>query len=153
MARALIFILFLTLTGLFALINWTAFSAPTTLSLGLTTVEAPLGLIMLGLLVLLCIAFSAWAITLQGQALMDARRLGKDLQAQRELADKAEASRFTELRSHLDSAIAGVQRSVEQQGNSVAASLAELEDRLERGGLAAAPTGSRGSLPAPYQGS
>lgn len=148
MARALIFILFLSLTGLFALLNWTAFSAPTTLSLGLISVEAPLGLIMLGLLVLLCIAFSAWAIMLQGQALMDARRLGKDLQAQRELADKAEASRFTELRNHVDAAIAGVQRSVEQQGNSLAASLAELEDRLERSGIAL-PTRPRGSLPPP----
>ena len=156
MARALTFILILTLIGLFALINWTAFSAPTTLSLGVTTVEAPIGLIMLGLLLLLCIAFSAWAMTLQGQALMDARRLGKDLHAQRELADKAEASRFTELRTHLDGAIASLQRSIEQQGNSVAASLGELEDRLERGGVELPPR-QRSTLPAPlsttpYQG-
>jgi hypothetical protein len=130
MARALVFVLFLVLTGLFALLNWTAFNTPTTLSLGLTSVAAPIGLIMLGLLAVVCLAFTAWAITLQGHALMDARRLGRDLQAQRELADKAEASRFTELRAHLDATVAEIKRSIEQQGNSVAASLGELEDRL-----------------------
>ena len=134
MARALVFVLFLVLTGLFALLNWSAFNTPTTLSLGLTSVEAPIGLIMLGLLAVVCLAFTAWAITLQGHALMDARRLGRDLQAQRELADKAESSRFTELRAHLDTTVAEIKRSIEQQGNSVAASLGELEDRLAQPG-------------------
>jgi uncharacterized protein YlxW (UPF0749 family) len=132
MTRVLVLCLLVAFTVVFALLNWTAFAAPTTLSLGFTSVQAPLGLIMLVLLGAVCIAFTAWAISLQGHALMDARRLTKDLQTQRDLADKAEASRFTELRAHLDAALAEQRRTVEQQANSLAASLAELEDRLER---------------------
>lgn len=132
MARPLAFVLFLLLIGLFAVLNWPAFAAPTTVSLFFATVEAPIGFIMLGLLAIVCVAFTAWAISIQGHALMDARRMTKELQAQRDLADKAEASRFTELRAHLDAGLAETRRVVEQQGNSLAASLAELEDRLER---------------------
>ncbi len=132
MTRVLALCLLVLFTAVFALLNWTAFAATTPLSLGVTTVDAPLGLIMLGLLVAICIAFTAWAISLQGRALMDARRMTKELQAQRDLADKAEASRFTELRAYLDTALAESRRTVEQQSNSLAASIAVLEDRLDR---------------------
>lgn len=132
MTRLLALILVLVLTGLFALMNWTAFATPQPLTLGVTTVDAPLGLIMLGLLALVCIAFTGWALSLQAGALRESRRMTRELQLQRDLADKAEASRFTELRTHLDAALAEQQRAIEQQGNSLAASLAELEDRMER---------------------
>lgn len=132
MTRVLALCLLVLFTAVFALLNWTAFSTLMPLSLGVTTVEAPLGLIMLGLLAVICIAFTAWAIALQGHALMDARRMTKDLQAQRDLADKAEASRFTELRAYLDTALAESRQTVEQQSNSLAASIAVLEDRLDR---------------------
>ncbi|GAP38306.1 hypothetical protein ISF6_4764 [Piscinibacter sakaiensis] len=128
----LVLCLVLLLTGVFALLNWTAFATPMPLSLGVTTVEAPLGLIMLGLVVVLSVAFVAWALALQAQALMDTRRMTRELQTQRELADKAEASRFTELRAHLDQALAEQRRHVEQQANGLAAAVAELEDRLDR---------------------
>ena len=132
MTRVLSLCLLVLFTALFALVNWAAFATPTALSLVVTNVNAPLGLIMLGLLIVVCIAFTAWAISLQGRALMDARRMTKDLQVQRDLADKAEASRFTELRAHLDAALAESRRTVEQQANSLAASIAVLEDRLDR---------------------
>ncbi len=131
MSRVLALCALLAFIGLFALLNWPAFTAVAPLSLGLTTVEAPLGLIMLALLFVVCVAFTTWALALQATALMDARRLTKDVQTQRELADKAEASRFTELRTHLDATLAELRRHVEQQGNSLAASLGELEDRLD----------------------
>src|SRR5438045_5379482 len=101
MIRALIFFGVLVLVGLFAAINWPVFSALTPLSLGLTTVQAPLGLIMLGLVAFLCVLFTVWVISLQAASLMDARRQTRELQAQRDLADRAEASRFTELRGDL----------------------------------------------------
>ncbi len=101
MVRALAFFLVLVLVGLFALINWGAFSALTTLSLGVTTVQAPLGVIMLGLVGFLCVLFTVWVISLQASSLAAARRQTRELQAQRDLADRAEASRFTELRTEL----------------------------------------------------
>src|SRR5213075_3578550 len=82
MIRALAFFLVLVLVGSFALLNWDAFSALIPLSLGLTTVQAPLGLIMLGLVAFLCVLFTVWVISLQAASLMDARRQTRELQAQ-----------------------------------------------------------------------
>jgi uncharacterized integral membrane protein len=136
MVRALVFFLVLVLVGLFALINWTAFSALTPLSLGVTTVQAPLGLIMLGFIAFLCVLFTVWVISLQAGALMESRRQTRELQAQRDLADRAEASRFTELRTELMARLDRLQTesriAVEQNGNALAAQLGELEDRLAR---------------------
>jgi uncharacterized integral membrane protein len=155
MARAFALFSVLLLVGLFALINWPAFTALTPLSLVFTTVQAPLGLIMLGLALFLSLLFTMWAISLQAGMLSETRRQSRELQAQRELADSAEASRFVELRNHLTtelqrasqrsaeghgellkriSHIEGALRlTLEQTANSVAASVGELEDRLERG--------------------
>jgi uncharacterized integral membrane protein len=101
MIRALVFSVILLLAGLFALLNWTAFTATTTLSLGYTTVQAPLGLIMLGLLVFMTVLFTVWAISLQASVMFETRRYARKLQVQRDLVEKAETSRFTELRSFL----------------------------------------------------
>ena len=143
MLRAIVFVLLIALVGLFALINWSAFSALTPLSLGFTTVQAPLGLIMLGLVAFLCVLFTVWVISLQAGSLMDSRRQTKELQAQRDLADKAEASRFTELRTALMARLDRLQDesrlALEQSGNSVAAHIGQLEDRLERARLLSPP--------------
>jgi uncharacterized integral membrane protein len=154
MARALALFAVLAFTGLFALLNWPAFAAPTPLSLGFTTVEAPLGLIMLGAATFITVLFVVWAVTMQAGALRDVRRMTRDLQVQRDLADRAEASRFTELRNFFAAELAVVAQQSEtsriatlgrldrlqsemrilldQSANSLAASLGELEDRLER---------------------
>ncbi len=136
MARALSFFVILLLIGLFAALNWDAFLAVTPLSLGVTTVRAPLGLIMLGLVAFLCLLFTVWVIALQANTLRDARRQTKELQAQRDLADSAEASRFTDLRAQMTARLDALQHElrvgIEQSGNTVAAHLGELEDRLER---------------------
>lgn len=146
-------LLLLLLAGLFALLNWPAFAATTTLSLGFTTVQASPALVMLVLVALLGMAYVASVVYLQGAALLESRRLGKELQTQRELADKAEASRFTELREFMTSELQRVvqasaesrasllqrmeqleqrqQLALEETGNSLSAYIGELEDRLE----------------------
>lgn len=139
MTRAIAFFLILLLVGLFALLNWDVFSAATPLSLGVTSVHAPLGIIMLGLIAFLCVLFTVWVISLQAGALVESRRQTKELQAQRALADSAEASRFTELRTHLMARLDTLQNELrlttEQHSNTVAAHLGQLEDRLERARL------------------
>lgn len=137
------------------ILNWEAFVTPTELSLGFAQVALPLGLTLLSLLVLLTVIFLVHAVYLQGTVLLDTRRHTKELQANRELADKAEASRFTALREFIAAELAtqaarqaeaqqalmariaeleqASQTFTEQTGNSLAASLGELEDRLERG--------------------
>jgi cytochrome c biogenesis factor len=101
MVRALVFSVILLLVGLFALLNWTTFTATTPLSLGYTTVHAPLGLIMLGVLVFFTVLFTVWAISLQASVMRETRRYARELQVQRDLVEKAETSRFTELRTLL----------------------------------------------------
>src|SRR5205814_7682456 len=85
--RTLFLFLVLAVTALFALLNWSAFTAPTTLSLVFGTVEAPLGLIMLGVVFVLGVMCLAYLIYVQGSALVESRRHSKTLQAHRGLAE------------------------------------------------------------------
>ncbi len=96
MLSTLLLLIIVAITGL-ALLNWDALSVVTAVSVGLATFDAPLGLLMLGLTALLAVLLVAYVLSLQGSVLLETRRHTKEMQAQRELADKAEASRFTEL--------------------------------------------------------
>lgn len=159
--RILFILIVLAVIGGFAALNWGNFTTPTTLSLGVAVVEAPLGLVMLGLLGLMTALFLVFVISGQASALMETRRYTRELQAQRELADRAEASRLNDLRTYLETemkAITGthaestgalqarldklefdLRTSVEQSGNTLAAYIGELEDRLERSNPGATP--------------
>ncbi len=96
--RTILILVVLGAIALFAALNWEAFAAPTTLRLGFGTVEAPLGLIMLGLIALLAFLFLVFVTYLQTSVLIEGRRHARELEAQRELAERSEASRYTELR-------------------------------------------------------
>jgi len=126
-----------------AALNWGTLATPTLMSLGFMQVTAPLGMIMLGLTVLLGILFIAYVIYLQSSVLLETRRHTKEMQVQRDLADKAEASRFTELRNFLEAQEnthmsrnaerhAALIARVEQLENTLAAHVGQLEDRLDR---------------------
>lgn len=173
MTRALFLFFVVLLIGVFALLNWPAFTAPTALSLFFTTVQAPLGLIMLSLLFILALLFTVWAISLQATTLIETRRTTRELHAQRELADKAEASRFVELRSFLTAELLRVsqaayesradvlgrmdrmqdelRQSLEHQSNALAATIGELDDRLERGHLPPPEITNRGDPTPPLR--
>ena len=122
-SRTLVLLLIVAATAALAVLNWTALSEPSPISLGVTTVDAPLGLIMLGLTVLLGVFFIAYVLSLQGSVLLDTPRHTKEMQAQRELPDKAEASRFTELRAFLEN-------QHQQTQSQLMARLDALESRL-----------------------
>lgn len=154
--------------SIFVALNWTAFVSPTTISLGVTAVQAPLGLIMLAATVALCGLLLAHILLQQAVAVLELRRAAKDLHAQRELADRAEASRFTELRGALDEGLRGLEtRDLAALGGlreqlagieerliaradestlSLTAHLGEIEDKLDRVlDTASADAGSRSS--------
>jgi hypothetical protein len=140
----------LALLAFFGFMNWPVLNAPVPLWLGVTTITAPLGTVMLvlfgGFVVLMLIEQSA--------ALAETRRYARDLDAQRRLADQAEASRFTELRTYLSGELAQSQQrlvdmqgaliarvdqlerslrmALDQQANSLAAVIGELDDRIEQ---------------------
>jgi hypothetical protein len=115
----------LAAVAVFAALNWSVIMAPTTLSLGFAEVQAPLGLVLLGLIALLSVLFLVYVVYLQSSVLLEARRHARELQASRELADQAEASRFTQLRAHLDTRLTDIE-------HSLAAQLGELRDRVDR---------------------
>ena len=143
-----------------AALNWGLIVTPTAVSIGFMQVTAPFGLIMLGLTALLGIFFVAYVVYLQSSILLETRRHTKEMQAQRDLADKAEASRFTELRNFLETQenahmtrnaerhaalLARVEQlevamkvRSEQLDNTLAAHIGQLEDRLDRRSSSAA---------------
>ncbi len=138
--RTLLLLITALVIAALAALNWHLLAAPVPMSVGVRTIEAPLGLVMLALTILLAIVFAVYVAYLQSTALLESRRLHKDLDAQRALAQQAEASRLTELRTALETRLDQLDRSLharlEQSDNSSAAYLGQLEDRLERRGPA-----------------
>lgn len=144
----------LVLLLLFAVANWSLLTAPATLNLLVLTVEGPLGLILLGATFVLAALFAVYALSLRASALVETRRHLKELQAQRELADRAEASRFTTLSTKLEQEVAGLRahldqshaallqrtdaletslrQSLNETANELVANLGQLDDKVDR---------------------
>lgn len=140
--RFLLVLLSIALVAAFGVLNWPAIAAPTTISLGVISFEAPLGMVLLSLTVLLLLVFVGYMAVWQGQILLETRRQQKELQEQRALADQAEASRFTELkvnmvaefekmRAQLQQNQTTVSRELGEHANSLAAMLGEMDDRAK----------------------
>lgn len=101
-ARLVFVVVAILLLAGFVALNVPEFLRTTPLSFGWQVMEAPLGLIMLTILGITLLAFLVSSVTLHSRYAIDAHRHARELQAQRDLADKAEASRFTDLRQQLD---------------------------------------------------
>jgi uncharacterized integral membrane protein len=151
--RTIVLIVAIVLIAGFAALNMDEFSRTSVLSLGFTTVQVPLGLVMLVLLATVLLVFLATTLYIQSTHLLEMRQTTRALATQRELADKAEASRFTELRHYLEAQTLGAQQreaaqatvlaerlaqtqqvladKIEQSGNTLAAYIGELEGRLD----------------------
>jgi uncharacterized integral membrane protein len=154
--RTLLIVFVLVVLGLFAAINWNAFTAQTTLSIGFTSVEAPLGMILLGIMGIVTLLFLIYLVYLQSSTLMESRRHARELQTQREIAENAEASRFGQVRLFLETELRqmadqnaesktatltrleelerDLRATIEQATNTLAAYIGEVDDRLERSG-------------------
>jgi flagellar basal body-associated protein FliL len=152
--RTLLLIALILLVAGFVALNFDAFMQTTELNLGVAGVQAPLGLVMLGLLVVMFAIFLIALLFFQASHAMEVRRITKEATEQRHLADKAEASRFNELRAYLKSELEllaerdatlndklaqkmdmvrdAISETIESTGNGLNANLGEIEDRLER---------------------
>ncbi len=137
-----------------ALFNWPAISAVGPVSLGVTEVQASLGLLLLGFTAALSLLFIVHALVQHTRAAGEARRHAKEMTAQRDLADRAEASRFSELRAYLetelrrldaqgaahrDSAVARIdaleaalRAKTDEATRTLSAYVGEVEDKLDR---------------------
>jgi DNA anti-recombination protein RmuC len=151
--RTLLIVLLVGVVAIFAVLNWSAFMSETTLSVGFTTVQAPLGLVLLVVTGLLALLFLIYVVYLQSAVLLENRRQSRELQSQREVAENAEASRFYQLKTSLEEALREQSNQaaqfnnailarlekldrdlrviIEQSSNSLAAYIGEVEDRFE----------------------
>lgn len=152
--RTVLLIIAIALVAAFAALNVDEFTRLSTLSLGVATVQVPLGLVMLFLLVAAVLVFLGSTIYIQSAHMLETRKYARDLTAQRDLADRAEASRFTELRTYIEAQVAtslsreaanatvlaerlaqthaSLLHRLEQSDNATAAYFGQLEDRIER---------------------
>ena len=166
--RTIFLVLVILLVAAFVALNVDEFTRISLLSLGFTTVQVALGLVMLLLLVVFLVIFLASTLYMQSKNLLEARAHTRELDGQRLLADKAEASRFTELRTYLEGETLAAQRReaalgivladrfahqlqaltarMDQTDNTLAAYMGQLEDRLERRGLTPAGAGEDSRL-------
>ena len=130
--RSMLVLVAAGLAALFVVLNWRVFAGPAKLNLLLTSAEVPVGAVMLLLLALtllvLWIVVGSW----QGTLIMEFRRQAKELQAQRLLAESAEASRFTELGALIREEIAKLRTELQETEHSIAATLGEMDDRLRK---------------------
>uniref|UniRef100_A0A7C2C0Y3 DNA cytosine methyltransferase n=1 Tax=Thermus islandicus TaxID=540988 RepID=A0A7C2C0Y3_9DEIN len=146
-ARTLFTLFVLLLLTLFAGLNWGEITKPTSLSLGLTRVEAPLGLVLVVALALVSLLYLIFTVGLETAALLEIRRYARELLHYKKLAEDAEQSRYTELRRFLEAEFrrleeaekeairaleARVEETLERHGNTLAAYIGELEDQLLR---------------------
>lgn len=178
-SRFVLLVVAILLIAGFAALNWGEIIRPTSVWFGPFMADAPLGAILLGLLALAVVVFALSAASMRTQTLLESRHHYKELEAQRLLADKAEASRFTELRTHIDThlrelrerdAIAAsefekqrlesqraLNTQLEQINRTIAARLNELEHRLEsrfeRAGMGRGPVGNTPVVGTPVVGS
>ncbi len=150
----LFLVLALALLAALAALNLDALQQVQPLNLGWQTVQAPVGLVLLGLaaLVLLLAAVGAAVAALAQRRRHQA--LAQSLEAQRSLAERAEASRLTQLQRQIELQAQAaehrerqwqlqsdqqfehlrqvLQQQIDEVGNSLAACIGEVEDRLER---------------------
>lgn len=142
----LIILVALAIGGIY-FFNWEELNTVGTVSIGFTTMQAPMGLLLLGLFSILCVLFLAYILWLHSTVIVDYHRHTKELKHQRELADKAEASRFSELREflikqHMEGQQAllrqmeeledHIYRRVDDSDNSTAAYMGQIEDQIRQ---------------------
>ena len=160
-AKTIFLIIAILVVATFSALNVDEFTRTSVLNLGFTTTQMPLGLVMLLLLVITVVMFLASTFYMQSTNLFETRKYARELSIQRELSDNAEASRFTELRTHLDAQTAATMnreaanaailterlnrthaallQRMEQSDGATAAHIGQLEDHVDRNNVYIAP--------------
>jgi uncharacterized integral membrane protein len=144
----------LVLLAFFAIANWSVLTAPASLNFLAFNIQGPLGLILLAATLVFVALFAVYVLSLRTSTLVETRRHKRELEAQRTLADNAEASRYTALGTRLDEELARVRaaidqtrmellrradaleqsllKSLDEATNSLSAYLGEVDEKLNR---------------------
>ena len=129
-ARTALLLLVLVALGIFTALNWTAITTPTDLHLVVWRVQAPVGVILLAFTAGVTLLYAVFLTWIETSAMLEGRRFTRELQAQRQLAETAEASRYTELRTHLQAELASLRTVAEGQAREVIARVDRAETQL-----------------------
>ena len=127
--RSIALLIAFALIGVFITLNWALISQNMPLNFGIAQVDAPLGLVLVGMIITLSALFLLYIVYMQANMLLEHRRRDKEMAEQRALADTAEASRFTDLRQYLQDEINNIARAREDHKLQIMARL----DRMESG--------------------
>ncbi len=129
--RTVFLILIFVFCSVFLIVNWPSVMAPVSVNLLFDEIQAPLGLILLlgpGLLILICLLYG---FVQQAGLAMEIRRTTKQLQEVRELADRAERSRFVELQKELDRQMKELREENNARHASLVSKLSAFEEELQ----------------------
>ncbi len=138
-ALGIVILLLLGLLGVFTLANWSALNEPMLLSFLFFDVQGPLGVVLLGVIVVFAVLILFYGLFLKTQMLLESRQHMQALDAQRRLAEEAESSRIVQLSEqfelHFTRLEADLRSAIEQSANTVVAHVAQLDDRLSNNEL------------------
>jgi len=154
--RNVFLLVLIIVMAVFAWRNWSVFSEDRTLSLVVTQVTAPFGIVMLIIMGVLAVVYFMYTVGLEAAALLEVKKYARELLTTRKLADEAEASRFSELKKWLEGELVHIKsqnptglearlqevveridqvehelrQDIEKAGNTLAAYIGELEDQI-----------------------
>lgn len=117
------------IVAVLAVVNWSTLMAPAPLDLLLVRVQAPLGVVMLGLAAVLAALFFFAYLFNQIGSMLEARKLLKEIQRVQDLADKAEASRIEALHQLIATEFRSVNERLSQLGVQTAPTNGDQEFR------------------------
>jgi hypothetical protein len=141
--RTVLALIVVVATAAFLIANWHVFAATASFNFVLGSVDIPVGTVMAIVVALAILVMAILTSIWQGSLLRDYRQQSKELQVQRQLAADAEASRFTalstllreeigKLNTRFDTAITELTGELRDTEHSIAATLAEMDDRILR---------------------
>ena len=107
-------------------LNWSLLSRLDTVNLGVTDVQLPLGLTLLGVAAVLAALFFVASLQQTIGSLLETRKLLREMQRVQELADKAELSRLESLHQLMSDEFGRVHQRLDALKAAPAASLPAL---------------------------
>jgi uncharacterized integral membrane protein len=111
--RTVLILALLVLIGLFALLNWRSFTAPTNLDFLVARIEAPLGVLMLIVVGILVVVFLLLLAKAEIASLLESRKAAKELESVRKLVAEDQLSRVETLRASVHGELGEINRKLD----------------------------------------
>ena len=96
-SRGIVITLIVALLALFAALNWAVLAAPQPVNLVFFTVQAPLGLVLIVLAVLLCFIFLLFSLFRRASQLRQVSQLERALEGERKLGQQKRSAELEAL--------------------------------------------------------